>query len=172
MSMDKSYTPKTKVFRRLPKPKHAEEYTTKECARFQPWMCILKVEVDQFDLEPIDYVIFLRALNAEDVQATAWKAFMVWEHLRSGIHEDDYPKVSTQVQSVAYTLTEDQYMEFWKEAQSYPHVATGGNINPTIFRFAKPGWNHRSGIIKPGNASIIVPDKSAIAAVMRTKTRQ
>lgn len=172
MSMDNSYAPKTKGFRKLPKPKHAEQYSLKECAKFQPWKCVLKVEVDRFDLEPIDYVIFLRALSPDDVQQTAWSAFMIWEHMRSGIPEWDYPKVSEQVPSECFKLTEDQYMEFWKEAQKYPHVSTGDKRNPSIFRFAKPGWNQRSGLIKPGNSSIIVPDKSAIDAVMRTKPRK
>lgn len=169
--MDDSYRKKTKHFRRLPKPKHAEMYSLQECAKFQPWKCILKVEVDEYDLEPIDYEIYLRAQSPDDVQQTAYACFMIWEHQRSGIPEYEYPKVSEHVPSEAFKLTEDQYMEFWKEAQTYPHVATGDKRNPSIFRFAKPGWNRRSGIIKPNAPSIIVPDKTAIDAVERTKQR-
>lgn len=163
-----------KGYTTIDRPKHAECLSLKECAYFQPWKVVLKVEptwedsVDM-DFEPIDYVIYLRAPSPSDAQYTAAGAFTIWEHTRPGIDEDDYPKISDRVHSEAYKLSEQDYMEAWKEAQRYPHVKTGMKENPTIFRFAKPGWNKTGGRAGHGNASIIMPDMEGIKSVQAAK---
>ena len=58
----------------------------------------------------------------------------------------------------AEKLSESQWYEFWKEAQAYPHIKLGMSENPTVFRFKKPDWDKRSGLLSSGNSSIIVPD--------------
>lgn len=165
-----------KGFIELERPKHPECYSLEECAHFQPWKVILKVEPSwedsvDMDFEPIDYEIYLRAPSPHDAQWTAHGAFTVWEHVRTGIPENEYPMISDRVPSEAIKLTEKDYMEFWKEAQRYPHVSTGMKENPTIFRFAKPGWNKTGGRAGHGNASIIMPDMDGIKSVQATKQK-
>ena len=159
---DDCYTDyKKKRWVRLEKPKHPECYSLEECAAFQPWKVDLKVENDVGASEPIllDYTIFLRAPSVNDAQYTAYQAFIIWERVKPGIPDwEEFPRVSTLLPSEAEKLTEDQYKEFWKEAQRYPHVSTGMKENPTIFRFAKPGWqNPENSLFVPGKSKIIVP---------------
>lgn len=163
---------KTKRWVTMERPKHMEAYSTKESMAFQPWKVDLKVEIDREDLTPIDYTIFVRAQNAANAQYMCFAAFTQWEHVDPEI-EDPWPRVCTGEYnpSVAEKLTEDQWFSFWTEAQFYPHVYVGMRENPSMFRFAKPGWNHRGGLIKKGNASIIVPDKSAITGEVVRKMK-
>lgn len=153
----------------MQRPLHPEAYSTKESAAFQPWKVDLKVEIDAEDPTPITYTIFCRAQNVHNAQYMAYIAFTSWEHAMPEI-EDVYPRVCTgeDTPSEAEKLSEDQWNAFWAEAQFYPHVYIGMRENPSIFRFAKPGWADRGGIIK-GNSSIIMPDKSAITASMRAE---
>lgn len=143
-------------------PKHPEAYSTRESAAFQPWKVDLKVEIDADDPTPIDYTIFIRAQSVANAQYMAYALFNKWEHVDPEI-EDPWPRVCTgeHAPSEAERLTEDQWSSFWIEAQSYPHVYVGMRENPSIFRFAKPGWNYRGGLLH-GRPSIVVPDKSTI----------
>lgn len=163
---------KKKVWKRMERPKHPEAYSTREYAAFQPWKIDLKVEIDNLDPTPITYTIFCRAQNVHNAQYMAYAAFMTWEHVNPEI-EDPWPRVCTgeDQPSEAEKLSEDQWEAFWKEAQSYPHVYVGMRENPSIFRFAKPGWNHRGGILDGTGKSIIVPDKSSITPMMKAQMR-
>lgn len=147
----------TSRFVKLERPKYKEQHSTEECMKFQPWKVTLKVELDDEDPEPVDYEMFCRAQSPGEAQFFCYSLFNYWTHIRPG-NLSIYPKVSTEVHSIAEKLSEDQWYEFWKEAQTYPHVKLGMKENPTAFRFVKVGWDKRSGIITPGNASIIVPD--------------
>lgn len=167
---------KHKRFIQLEEPKHPECYSLKECAAFQPWRVVLKVEPSyedslDMDFEPLDYEIFLRAPGPQDAQYTAHALFNIWEHVWPKIPLDDYPQISEGIPSEAEKLSEDQYKEFWREAQHYPHwpANRSANDNPTFFRFVKPGWDRTGGRAGHGNASIIVPDKSGIASVQAAK---
>lgn len=153
----------------MQRPKHPEAYSTEESLAFQPWKVDLKVEIDAADPTPITYTIFCRAQNVHNAQYMAYIAFTSWEHAMPEI-EDVYPRVCTgeDSPSEAEKLSEDQWKAFWAEAQFYPHVYIGMRENPSIFRFAKPGWAARGGIIK-GNTSIIMPDKSAITDSVRAE---
>lgn len=163
---------KTQKWVTMERPKHFEAYSTKESLAFQPWKVDLKVEIDADDLTPIDYTIFVRAQSPSNAQYMAFAAFTKWEHVDPEI-EDPWPRVCTGEHnpSTAEKLTEDQWFSFWAEAQFYPHVCVGMRQNPSLFRFAKPGWNHRGGLIRPGNSSIIVPDKSSITGDVARKMK-
>lgn len=163
---------KVKRYVTMERPKHPEAYSTREYAAFQPWKVDLKIELDANDPEPIVYTIFCRAQNVHNAQYMAYHVFQKWEHVDPEI-EDPYPRVCTGKDnpSEAEMLTEDQWDEFWKEAQRYDHVYIGMRENPSIFRFAKPGWFKRSGFIQ-GNSNIIVPDKSSITPQMRAQMRK
>lgn len=167
---------KEKRWVKLEKPKHPECYSLEECAAFQPWRVDLKVENDVGGEEPVilTYTVFLRAPSVHDAQYTAYQCFIIWERLRPGIEDwEEYPKICTSIPSEAEKLTEEQYKEYWKEAQYYPNTFTGMRDNPTIFRFAKPGWQYpENSLIKPKAPKIIVPDKSAIDKVNKSKNKK
>ena len=141
----------------LKRPKYKEQYSTEECAKFQPWKVTLKVELDDEDPEPVDYDIFCRAASPDEAQFLCYTMFHYWTHIRPK-NLSQFPRVSTQVHSEAEKLSESQWYEFWKEAQTYPHIKLGMSENPTVFRFKKPEWDKRSGLLSSGNSSIIVPD--------------
>lgn len=164
--MDNKNEGKKKKYIKLKRPKHPEMYSSEECAAFKPWKVVLKVENIPPNMDipvVVDYEIYLRAPSVHDAQYTAFHCFMIWERIRPGLDEyDEYPMVCTKMPSEAYPLTEDQYKAAWIEAQSYPHTSTGMKENPSIFRFAKPGWQYPEGkIFVPGH-TILVPDKSNI----------
>ena len=151
-------------FVRLKKPKYKEEYSTEECARFQPWRVVLKVELDDEDPEPVDYEMFCRANSPDEAQFLCHTLFNYWTHVQPG-NMSEYPQVSTEVYSEAEKLTEDQWYEFLKEANRYPNVKLGMKDNPSVFRFVKVGWDNRSGILGKGNTSIITPGAEAWESV-------
>lgn len=157
---------KKKKFIKLKRPKHPEMYSSEECSKFTPWKVTLKIEnipPHMTDAVIIDYDVYLRAPSVHDAQYTAYQCFIIWERIRPGISEvEEFPRICTSIPSEAIKLTEDQYKSFWIEAQSYPHTCTGMRENPSIFRFAKPGWQYPEGhIFVPGH-TISVPDKSKI----------
>lgn len=155
----------------MQRPKHVEAYSSHESAAYQPWKVDLQVEIDSNDTTPITYTIFVRAQSPSNAQYMAFALFTKWEHADPEI-EDPWPRVCVGEDhpSTAEKLSEDQWKEFWVEAQFYPHVYMGMRENPTVFRFAKPGWADRGGIIK-GHTSIIVPDKSAITSEVKAKMK-
>ena len=155
-SVIESHDTETKLVS-LKRPKYKEQYSLEECAKFQPWKVTLKVELDDNDPEPVDYDIFCRAASPDEAQFLCYTMFNYWTHIRPK-NLSAFPRVSTQVHSEAEKLSESQWSEFWKEAQTYPHVKLGMSENPSVFRFKKPDWDKRSGIINPNGSSIIVPD--------------
>lgn len=139
------------------RPKYKEQYSLEECARFQPWKVTLKVEIDDNDPEPVDYEMFCRAASPDEAQFLCYSLFNYWTHIKPN-NFSQFPRVSTQVHSEAEKLNESQWNDFWKEAQTYPHVKLGMRENPTVFRFKKPDWDKRSGILGQGNTAIIIPE--------------
>lgn len=115
-------------------------YSTKECAAFQPWHVILQVYMSPEETEPQDYEIYLRAPSPSDAQWTAYAVFNILEKLQQGLPKDaEYPDVANGRGSTAEAISEEEYMEAWKEAQHYPHVKGGMQENPSVFRFVRTG---------------------------------
>lgn len=167
-----------KKFIRLEKPKHPECLSTEECAYFQPWKVILKVEPTEedsydMDFEPVDYEVYCRAPNPNDAFYTAIGVFEILNHGTPETKLNEFPRICEyqDCKSEAIKLSESQYKEFWREAQAYPHWPTNIPVdgNPTIFWFRKPGWNLTGGRAGHGNASIIMPDKAGIQSVAGMK---
>lgn len=128
----------------LERPKHPEVYSTKECAAFQPWRVVLQVYMTAEDIDPVPYEVYLRAKTPNEAQWTAYAVFNILEKVQQGLPKDAlYPDVAetgtTSEESTAEPLTEEEYMEAWKEAQHYPHVKGGMAENPTVFRFVRTG---------------------------------
>lgn len=123
----------------LERPKHAEQYSLKECAAFQPWHVILKVVMTYENPEPEDYDIYLRAPSPYTAQWTAYAVFNILEKDQQGLpHDALFPEVCPKG-STAEAISEEEYAEAWKEAQHYPHVKGGMKENPSVFRFVRVG---------------------------------
>lgn len=139
----------------LQKPRHAEQYSLEECAMFQPWHVILKVQMAA-DRDPEDYEIYLRAPNPHGAQWGAYGVFCILEKDQHGIPRDAlYPDVCNGRGSSAEAISEQEYAEAWKEAQRYPHVKGGMKENPSVFRFVRTG-KHASALSNVGPAKTIV----------------
>lgn len=169
-SMSEPKKEKKKVYASFKRPKYPEEFSLKECAAFQPWHVVLKVELDANDPEPVDYELFLRAKDPADAQWTAHDVFMIWEKVNKNDY-NAYPQVSTLVPSSAEPITEDDWNDAWKSAQRTTHLKAGMEENPTIFRIIKPDWDKRSGILSGEGRSIILPDTQSIQFVESTRNR-
>ena len=152
-------------YRKLPKPKHAEEYSLEECASFQPWKVIIKVELDEYDPELVDYIVFVRAPNPHGAMQTAWDAFTIWEH----VDVNNYTFFPRPRSAEMEAISEQQYKEEWKKAQRFTHRKGGMPNNPSLFRYWEPGWDKRSGLLRGLGNNIIVPDTAAIKAVEKQK---
>ena len=153
---------KSKVaFRKVERPKHAEELSTRESNKFQPWRVTLKIEPSMEDREPIDYDIYLRCETPEQAQWTAYSAFTAWEKTRMGLTDIDWPRVSEEVPSEAFPLDEDTWSSIWKYAKAnLPCRWTGMDENPSIFRFTDDKWVAE--MKKRKKRSILVPEKKPI----------
>lgn len=163
-------TPKKKRYVRLPKPKHAEEYSLEECAKFQPWKVVLKVEISYEDDEPRDYEVYLRASGPDDASYTAYHVFNIWEHAQRPDREDpEYPRISTRQQSEAFRISEDLYASEWKIAQKYDYLCAGDRRNPTIFRYVPKGWDATKSIVLPKPPALLMPTKAELDKVTATK---
>lgn len=167
MSNNKSLERK-RVKVKLPPPKYDKTYTLEESALFQPWKVTLRIDIRPEDMEPVEYVVYVRAPKPWDAIFTAQGFFTIVERLNKGLTEiiHPFPRIHEasadardEEQSEAIGLSEDQYMEAWKEAKTYPDtlVAKVSKDNPTIFHFKKPGWDLGNGLIKPGTTNIILP---------------
>lgn len=129
---------------KLKRPKHPEMYSTRECAAFQPWRVILQVRMTPADVDPVPYEVYLRAKSVKEAQWTAVAVFNILEKVQQGLPKDAlYPEIAdtdtTSEQSTAEALSEEEYMEAWREAQRYPHVKGGMQENPSVFRFVRSG---------------------------------
>lgn len=112
-----------------------EELSSNEHGGLFPFYCDLAVEL-YMGAEPIHYRSYFRAPDLGAAQAAAFQAFEYFEHERNGLTEMDYPAISNKYRSKLIGLTEDQYKEFWKEAQKANWcVHVGHKKNPTWFRF-------------------------------------
>lgn len=153
---------KSKVaFRKVERPKYAEELSTRESNKFQPWRVTLKIEPSMVDREPIDYDIYLRCETPEQAQWTAYSAFTAWEKTRVGLTDIDWPRVSEEVPSEAFPLDEDTWSSIWKYAKAnLPCRWTGMDENPSIFRFTDDKWVAE--MKKRKKRSILVPEKKPI----------
>jgi hypothetical protein len=112
-----------------------EELSSKEHGGLWPFKVDLAVEIYK-GAEPIKYTIFLRAPDVAAAQYVATMTFEYFEKTRPGI-KTEYPDISNKHQSTMTGLSEEEYMEFWKEAQNFPHVYGGNKKNPSFFRFVK-----------------------------------
>lgn len=149
------------VFRKVERPKHAEELSTRESDKFRPWRVTLKVEPSMEDREPIDYDIYLRCETPEQAQWTAYAAFTAWEKTRVGLTDIDWPRVSEEVPSEAFPLDEDTWSDVWKYAKAhFPCRWTGMDENPSIFRFTTNEWVAE--LKKRKQRSILVPENKLI----------
>lgn len=183
---------KSKKFVRMARPKYKEQYSSEESASFQPWRVDLKVELDEFDSTPVTYTVFCRCKDVNDAQIIAFNVFNYLTHilpLSLGIlpeGDPEYPKICTvpeiknykelmtdETTSVAYPLSEDQWYDALKEAHSYNNsFYVGMKENPSIFRFARPGWDDRGGILKGSGRSIIMPDKGLDIRTLPSSTKK
>lgn len=160
--------PKKKYgYKKIARPKHAEEHSTAESYAFNPWKVTLKVEIDADEPEPVDYDIYLRAADPYKAQWLAYGAFRKWELRARGLSEDGWPKVSELVPSEAEGISEEQYMTMWKYAQMNPCYFAGMRENPYIFRFTTPEWYET--LKKRMRRSIVVPDAAGWKSVAKKK---
>lgn len=164
---------KKKVVKVVKKPKHLEQYSTRESNLFRPWKVDLKIELDAFDLKPVTYTVFCRCGSPTDAQWIAYKWFNIWEH--GGQDSDEFPRICTvdyttkldkdlsdnERISYATLLTEDQWEEFIEESEFYDTLCVGPRKNPSVFHFKKEGWDNRGGILKGDGLSVFM-DKVAL----------
>lgn len=157
---------KTKGMALLGKDVRPEELSSKEHGGLWPFKVDLAVEVAK-GTEPITYTMFLRAPAINDAMHAAVVAFDYFEHEKPGI-VGEYPRISDNQtkQSTLIGLDEDQYMEFWKEAQMAKAYAFAGNPkNPSWFRFVnEDDWDVQESLRKPKSSTIIVPDINIMTA--------
>lgn len=164
---------------KLKRPKHPEMYSSKECAAFRPWRVVLQVRMTEDDVDPVPYEVYLRAKSVKEAQWTAVAVFNILEKIQQGLPADAmYPDIAetgtTSEESIAELLTEEEYMERWREAQYYPHVKGGMQENPTVFRFVRTGnsvneferRNERKIISTPSGMS--AKEAADVAAKMNT----
>lgn len=151
---------------KLPAPKYDKTYTLEESAMFRPWKVDLKVELREEDLTPVTYTVYLRAPSPTDALFTACAVFQINERTNKGLTAfDEFPRLHTTDANSrqdefneAEALTEDQYMEAWREAKTYPNCkAVARKDNPTLFHFKKPGWDHTGGLVKADSTTLIIP---------------
>lgn len=168
-----------KVVVKLPKPKHAEMYTTRECALFQPLRVVLQV-LPRPNADPVPYEIYLRAATPDDAMWTAYQIFNAWEHpseykdggedynpYRDGL----FPQIFTgqDPASVGYKITEEDWDAAWKDVQTYG-VVNGNSIlrapqndHPSIFRLSPKDWKGKPGLIlTPGMGDIAMVERSRV----------
>lgn len=154
---------------KLPTPKYDKTYTLEESRMFQPWKVNLKIELREEDLLPVDYIVYMRAPSPHDALFTACGFFQIMERHNKGLTDLDlFPRLHETNSASrsdefieAEKLTEDQYMEAWKEAQKYENlISRSSKGNPTIFHFKKAGWDHTGGLVKANSTTLIVPGRS------------
>lgn len=143
-----------------------EELSSKEHGGLWPFKVDLAVEIAP-NTDPITYTMFLRAPNINDAMYAAVVAFDYYEHERPGI-ASEFPRISDSrvKKSILIGLDEDQYMEFWKEAQRSKYYAHAGNRkNPSWFRFVNDDdWAELEAFRKPKSSTIIVPDVNIMSS--------
>lgn len=115
---------------------HPDELTSKEHGAFIPFKVDLMVKRTA-DSDPEPYTMYMRAPGPYEAMVVCQMAFNYAERDRLGI-TGEYPDICTQdeAESSATGLYEDQYMEFWKEAQMARvcrHI--GPKENPSWFFF-------------------------------------
>lgn len=105
--------------------------------------------------------MFLRAPELNDAMWTAVAAFNYYEHeLPCVIGE--YPRIcgrESELKSIAIGLSEEQYNDFWKEAQKAKEcVFAGMRENPSWFRFVNEKEIREMNNLKSSvTKSVIVP---------------
>lgn len=134
-----------KVIRRIAKPKHAEQFSLEESARWQPWRAILKV-TPYAGGDDVDYEVFLRADTPDNVMHTVYQLFNAWEHVLKNRDDYDYPRIRDGYDHFAEKLDEQTYMEQWKLCQRLGEKNgrckhAGDRRNPTVFRYDPEGWD-------------------------------
>lgn len=157
---------------KLPKPKHAEYYTSRECALFQPLHIVLQV-VPSPGADPVEYELYLRAASQDDAMWTAFQIFNAWEHpseYREG--NDDYnpyrdglfPQIYTgqEPASTGEKISEEEWDTAWKDTKKLSQLAgyrllkAPQNDNPSIFRLERPGWKKTTRMQYTDGKSIII----------------
>lgn len=143
-----------------------EELSSKEHGGLWPFKADLAVEPYRGG-EPITYTMFFRAPNLSDAMHIAVVSFDYFEHERPGI-TDEYPRISDNrvKKSTIIGLDEDQYMEFWKEAQMAKHFAFAGNRkNPSWFRFVdSDDWHLPDFLQTPKSKTLYIPSAQVMSA--------
>lgn len=157
---------KVKGMQTLGKNVRPEELSSKEHGGLWPFKVDLAVELFK-GADPITYTMFLRAPAINDAMHCAVVAFDYFEHERPGII-DEYPRISDNKlkQSKLIGLDEDQYQEFWKEAQRSKYFAHAGpKENPVWFRFVNDDdWDLLESMRKPKSKTIIIPSVSVMTS--------
>lgn len=113
-----------------------EELSSQEHGAFIPFKVDLAIKVSA-DSDPVTYTMFLRAPSPYLCMEAARMAFNSIERDKLGI-TGEYPCIccTNEAKSWATGLTEDQYMEFWKEAQMAKVCRRiGPKSNPSWFMF-------------------------------------
>lgn len=135
-----------------------EELTSKEHGAFIPFKVDLMIKVAE-NRDPVPYTMFLRAPNPYCAMEACIMAFNSMERKRAGVPDYmEYPSVCTsdEAESFCYGLYEDQYMEFWKEAQAAKvcrHI--GPKENPSWFMFMNDTEWDLPELMKPAKSNII-----------------
>jgi hypothetical protein len=140
-----------------------EELSSKEHGGLWPFKVDLAVEIYKGS-EPIKYTIFLRAPDVAAAQYVATMTFEYFEKTKPGI-KTEYPDISNKHQSTMTGLSEEEYMEFWKEAQHFPHVYGGNKKNPSFFRYVKDDKWAIAG-------NLTLPSKTITNAVQNTVVKK
>lgn len=171
--MSKHYQGKKLAFQKLPTPKHAEEYSTRESGMWQPWKITLKVYLRPEDLTPIDYPIYCRADSPDHAQWTAYYFFLAINDINPDSNEDPntiWPQVVNDTPILGEGITEEEYMDAYDECKKSKYKAIcGDKRNPSMFAFLKPGWDN--GIISAPTAQIYTPTQAQVDAVTKSKLR-
>lgn len=136
-----------------------EELSSKEHGGLWPFKVDLAVEMFR-GADPITYTIFLRAPDVNAAQYVANLTFTYYEHERIN-NKNEYPDISSRHNSALIGLSEEEYQEFWKEAQHFPHYYGGMKKNPSFFHYVKDANGLISGNIK-------VPNKTQIEIIQNT----
>lgn len=140
-----------------------EELSSKEHGGLWPFKVDLAVEIFK-GADPITYTIFLRAPDVSAAQYVANMTFQYFEHERPK-NFNEYPDISSKHQSKMIGLSEEEYQEFWKEAQHFPHVYGGSKKNPSFFRYVKDDKWSIAGDLQ-------LPTKTQVEIIQKTTNKQ
>jgi hypothetical protein len=135
--------------RRVLKPKHAEEHSTKESNQFRAWEVVMLVQPEEMDPRIYKTLYYVRARLPEHAATAANAYWQRWE-------KEDNP--DTVDQAGITKLDDEDYLEVWERAQTFPHRFVGMKDNPSAFTYWEPGYGQEDGRRLPLISSIQMPE--------------